>query len=541
MVADVPWWNLRSPARNHGMAQCETCSLVLPLKSAARGPVIRRSVLHRARNRPWWIASNRTLRVLLVCVVLDAGVVPLGPPPAVLISAATVAAVQVPGVAEAQTSGGYSRPGGGSSSRGYVAPARRPSVGGAFGSGSAWGGDRSISRQTSSEALQNYRASQQSSSPAFQTPSRRPSSDPIGAGWGIPPTQRRPDATGLPRTYSAPAYGASGAGSGFWSTAMLWTLLNSLSSPGNAAFFRDNQGDPRYAQWRAEAERAAQRDPEVAQKLADLDRALAQAPNARQTAAAANISDNEGSAGLVLAGILLGGTALVLFWLRRHATGRSGGAAGASPGHTGSTTSRFRVGMTLPMDPAPFLLAAGLTKVTPPPGGGSLISVEALGLVRDGAASLYRLYLPARASFFQLHLGPDGAPDECRYFSTLDQVAPASEQEWGFWLDPSDGMIGWPEFQTKDGKVYSRAWAPGNHRVSPRQQDETLQDVGGTTRRRIQAMLYGAPTSAAPPAPAAEYVLVSAIEQAGQAWVEICAGIDINAASLSLPAVPLSS
>jgi hypothetical protein len=28
----------------------------------------------------------------------------------------------------------------------------------------------------------------------------------------------------------------------------------------------------------------------------------------------------------------------------------------------------------------------------------------------------------------------------------------------GLWLDPAEGMIGWPSFQTKDGKMYGRAW-----------------------------------------------------------------------------------
>ena len=51
-------------------------------------------------------------------------------------------------------------------------------------------------------------------------------------------------------------------------------------------------------------------------------------------------------------------------------------------------------------------------------------------------------------------------------------------------------------------------------------------------------MLYGAPTGGAPPAPETEYILVSAVEAAGQAWVEIDAGIDINPAALQLPGVP---
>jgi hypothetical protein len=47
-------------------------------------------------------------------------------------------------------------------------------------------------------------------------------------------------------------------------------------------------------------------------------------------------------------------------------------------------------------------------------------------------------------------------------------------------------------------------------------------------------MLYAAGTGQAAPAPATEYILVSAVEEGGRAWVEIRAGIDINPASLSL-------
>ncbi len=57
----------------------------------------------------------------------------------------------------------------------------------------------------------------------------------------------------------------------------------------------------------------------------------------------------------------------------------------------------------------------------------------------------------------------------------------------------------------------------------------------------MQAMLYGAPTGGTTPAPPTEYVLVSAIEAAGQAWIEIDAGIDINPAALTLPSVPLAA
>jgi hypothetical protein len=154
---------------------------------------------------------------------------------------------------------------------------------------------------------------------------------------------------------------------------------------------------------------------------------------------------------------------------------------------------------------------------------------------------LHRLYLPGRLGFFQLHLDRSGQPDECRYFSLLDEVSPASQDEWGVWLDPAQGLIGWPQFETKDGRLYDRIWAGGGTRIPPRDLTETVQDLGGTTTRVLHAMLYGAPTNAVPPAPQTEYILVAAIEDRGQAWVEIHAGIDINPASLTLPTVAFTA
>jgi len=346
-----------------------------------------------------------------------------------------------------------------------------------------------------------------------------------------------------------PGYSGTAPRFGVWDAVLAWSLLNSLSRPQSVAFFQENRGDPGYAQWRAEAERKAANDPAVAQKLAELDTLMAQS-KAQPVRPGAPPPSTAGSGSIIVV-VVFGGAVLAGLWLlRRRAplgagagptgmTGaRFGGASQAAL--SGSAARSFRVGMTFPVDPSPFVLAAGVTKVKPPEAGG-MISVEAVGFINDGGVALYRLYLPGRAAFFMLHLGQDGAPDECRYFSLLDQIAPASADEWGFWLDPRQGMIGWPQFETKDGKTYDRVWAPGGARIPPRQQVETLQDVGSTTERKLQAMLYGARTGAPPPAPAIEYVLVCAVEQANEAWIEVYAGIDFNPAALALPAVPLSS
>lgn len=430
--------------------------------------------------------------------------------------------------ADAYSSGGYSRPGGTFSS----GATRRPSTGGGsysrpYGGGTSGlsGGDRSMSRSYSGEAFRSYQQQQQA--PEVRRP-------PTYGGTQYPSAPRRAPL----QSYGGAPYAGAPSRFGAWDMLFLMSLLNSLNAPGHTQFFRDNRDNPDYQAWRREADRIAQQDPAVAARLADLDSRLAGTPPL--AAAEPSRRPSTGSAGFstIILVIVVGGIVLVvLAYLRRRPPPSPPGAPAAL---SGSARSRFRVGMTFPFDPSPFLLLSGTTKVTSPASGG-MASIEAVGLVTDGSVALHRLYFPGRDHFLQLHLAAAGEPDECRAFNRIDEVTPASREEWGFWLDPAQGMIGWPQFQTKDGRLYDRVWAPGAGRIVPRSQSETIQDPQGTQQRKLQSMLYGAPSGAAPPAPETEYILVSAVEDGKQAWVEIHAGIDVNPATLSLPSVPLSA
>jgi hypothetical protein len=193
----------------------------------------------------------------------------------------------------------------------------------------------------------------------------------------------------------------------------------------------------------------------------------------------------------------------------------------------------FRVGMVLTADLSPFILAAGAIRVTPPEASAEgRMSVAAVGTLSMGA--FVRLHLDDRRGMFQLHLDAAGKPDECRYFVLFDEVTPADAAEWDVWLNPHEGLIGWPEFQAKDGKLYQRVWSPGTARVAPVAIAEEIATAEGTEIVHQKAMLYGAPTGLAAPAPATEYILVTAVQRQGQAWVELRAGIDINPATLEL-------
>jgi len=441
------------------------------------------------------------------------------------------------------SSGGYSRPRSGST-YGYPAPSRRVPVSSSGGysrrsySGAGYNtgsyGDRAVSRSMSSQALRDYQAAQR---PA-ETYLRRPPAYAGAPDWESE-APRRPSVWGGEQVARRPTLPGSGA----LTAVALWAALNSLSSPSSATYFHNYQYDPGYVQWRREADREAGHNPAVAAKLDQLDTQLAQMEGQPRNPPAAppvrpSPAQPEGS-GFIWPVLFVGIAVLLLLWLWRRRTAHPATAA-AAPGLAGSAATRFRVGMTMPVDPSPFLLAAGLTKVQPPEGSG-MISVEVVGLLRDGAVLLHRLYLPGGKAFFQLHLGAGGQPDECRYFSRLDEVTPADGQEWGLWLDPAQGMIGWPSFQTKDGKMYGRVWAPSDSRVPPRKMEETLQFVDHVEQRQLQMMLYGGPTGGTPPAPETEYILASAVEATGQAWVEIDAGIDINPAALTLPSVSLAA
>lgn len=379
--------------------------------------------------------------------------------------------------------------------------------------------------------------------------------------------------------WAPPAYALGGQRSfGLWDGLFLWFLLDNLSRAGSTDWFRAHRDDPGVQQWRAQAEQQAQANEELRRKLDELDRRLAEqegppkdpgylppdtppdvatAPEAdRRTpsvapepaaapgAAARSASRGLGGGLLVVPVLLVGGGGLAyLAFRRRRSDGQSrgGNVVGGNLGSAanmlahklsgeGYTPQHFRVGMTVQVDPTPFILAAGAIKVPQPEGGTTSVA----GVGRIEGEPLLRLYLPDGRSLFQVHLGAAGKPDECRLFTAIDEVAPADTQEWAAWLDPREGMIGWPEFQTKDGKVYARVWAPGASRIEPRRFVETLEEAGGTRRFTSLAMLYGAPTGLQAPAPDTEYILVSAVEEGSRAWVEIRAGIDVNPATLQL-------
>ncbi len=508
-----------------------------------------------------------------------------------LLTGLTVALAPTEAFAKSRSSGGYSRPSGSSArtpsfsssrpsvrtpstSGGYARPAPSAPSRPSFAPPSS-AGDRAVSRQQSAGALGAFRTQQDTAS---RPPAAAPSPSSV---WGSPTRNAPPPPvirqTERPGWYSQRGWTNPGSWLGqprrfgIWDGLFLGALLSNLSRPASADFFHNRQNDPGYQEWRAEADKMARDNADLRQKLAELDKQLAArkgtpidpnyvptdvpaevalAPTVAERTPSVAANDNEDSTPWVWIALLVGGAVVGwAVWQKMRQRGGTGdapmkmfGTAGAMLQHKlsgeGYTPDRFRVGMTFPFDPTPFVLASGATKVVAPaPDTGAMrLNVTAVGTAVGGGAALTRLYLPDNRSVFQLHMDPAGTPDECRFFSRIDEINPADQQEWEVWLHPSEGMIGWPQFQTKDGKLYDRVWAPSPARIPPLDMTETIETAEGGAPKtlRRQAMLYAAPTGAPPPAPETEYILVSVVEADGQAWVEVAAGMDVSPGMLEL-------
>ncbi|MGQ9830005.1 MAG: DUF2491 family protein [Thermochromatium sp.] len=447
-------------------------------------------------------------------------------------------------------SGGYSRPHSTPSSI-TTSPATRGSA-----------SDQALSRQGAKRALDDFRHRNEPEAPAIETIWNRPStrgmapsatrrpttvtSEPIQGGGLLGHRDILSSTTPgyqIPTTrpaLSLPTFGP-------WSAVLVWGLLETLSRPGHAEFFYHHAEDPGYREWLAEVRQLALDDPALARRLDELDARLAAMSGPRDPDYPAPSVEPETSGfpfGALLTALfllLVGGVLLIVLW--RRFFGDVGQRLSAANRKSGVRTASyrpdwFRVGMTLPVDPSLFILAEPFTKLQAPRGatGSGLVSVERLGEVKGPGVTWYRLYVSGGEAFFQVHLDARGQPDECRYFSRLDEVVPADADEWGVWLDRDEGLIGWPEFQTQDGQLYGRLWSPGQTRLEPYALRETLDTADGAEIEpcRQQAMLYARATDAQPPAPTTEYLLVAANEQGDGAWVSLHVGIDIPVASLNL-------
>ena len=335
------------------------------------------------------------------------------------------------------------------------------------------------------------------------------------------------------------AAGSAGVPSGSGTGCSSAILLDNLTRAGSVDFFRNHRDDPGVREWREEAERQARDNAELRREAGpagpgtrpamtgqqkppprdpnylppDVPPEVALAPSACQRRPHADRGDGAGrrgaaapAAGCGFPCSLVGGAGVAfLSWRRGRQGGGGGGRAERGSGREGAVGQRRR-------DAAPQALGRALRAVPVPRRHDADRGPDAVHPGRRTRPRCRRRSRPARraasgsasprsggwraarwitcgstcrsgAASSRSTPAPDGQPDECRFFAPIDEVSPASEAEWGAWLDPAEGMIGWPEFQTKDGKLYGRAWSPGEARVEPRPLVETIEGGCGHAHR----------------------------------------------------------
>ena len=189
---------------------------------------------------------------------------------------------------------------------------------------------------------------------------------------------------------------------GLGNAVMLWFLLDSLGKPGHADYFHDHQDDPSYRQWRAEADSRAAGNPELRAKLNALDNQLTERSGQPRDPGAPppDVAVPNGNGGISLWPVAVLGVGFVVLWrVRRRRTTMAGTPL---KGAVAAPASPYRLGMTVTLDPAPFLLAGAATKVQAPNvSGDGTVGVEAIGRMEAGEMVLDRLYLPEEQGFLQ--------------------------------------------------------------------------------------------------------------------------------------------
>jgi hypothetical protein len=85
----------------------------------------------------------------------------------------------------------------------------------------------------------------------------------------------------------------------------------------------------------------------------------------------------------------------------------------------------------------------------------SVQRIVAVGKIKMFQTDIYNVYLEDNKTILRIVV-KDGNIS-CVVFHLKDEIHPQNEEEWGFWLDEKEGLLGWPQFQT-DQTIYDREW-----------------------------------------------------------------------------------
>lgn len=191
----------------------------------------------------------------------------------------------------------------------------------------------------------------------------------------------------------------------------------------------------------------------------------------------------------------------------------------------------------LELDNTPFILHKNKLKITFP---GKVNYVVAWVKIEWKGFIIHHFYIESEGekekSVIRIVMEKDEII-ECRLFRSFDEVYPQNSDEWGFWLNETDGQIGWGGFKTKDDEtLYERLWeSDGGDFVSPYVFKESVYlDREGASVCKIEdtAMMYAQSIQKETKSKSQflEFILLQCEENksTGGAHIHILVGVDIN-------------
>ncbi len=183
----------------------------------------------------------------------------------------------------------------------------------------------------------------------------------------------------------------------------------------------------------------------------------------------------------------------------------------------------LRIGAILAVDPAEILRFAGLDLSFTPPQGELL--VEALSRTPLFGLSLVRAYARQGQDtvLFQFNLDAAGTVNDISLFRLLEEIRPATPEDWGLWLDPG-GLIGGVDLNAPNGRRYLRQWGDGDYAAPVAMEEAIFSDPNAPPRRVAHQMqLYARELGEEN-----ENLLLSADTEPDAALVRAWVGLDLT-------------
>ena len=183
----------------------------------------------------------------------------------------------------------------------------------------------------------------------------------------------------------------------------------------------------------------------------------------------------------------------------------------------------LRIGAILAVDTAEALRFEGLGLSFAVPQGELL--VEALSSMSLFGLRLIRAYARKDADLFMFQFNVDqtGALVDISVFTLLQEIRPASADDWGLWLDPG-GLIGGNDLNAPNGMRYLRQWGDGAYTPPVEAEEPVFADPAAPPRAVFHRMMLYAREAGSEN----ETMLLSADAESDAALVRAWVGVDMT-------------